>query len=91
MNGICMAYAWNVEYAWGMHGNSSFCQSSRSESQLFATPSHEITSSLQHSGPKTEPRKIPLEQLCFSVFFFRGVYAACTRRLRATYPRSRQY
>ena len=33
-------------------------------------PSHEITSSLQHSGPKTEPRKIPLEQLCFSVFFF---------------------
>ena len=54
-------------------------------------PSHEITSSLQHSGPKTEPKKIPSEQLCFSVVFFRGVYAACTRRLQATYPHSRQY
>ena len=39
-------------------------------------PSHEITSSLQHSGPKTEPRKIPLEQLCFSVFLgsIRGLH-----------------
>ena len=49
----------------------SLCPLAQNPSSLLA-PSHGITGSLQHSAPKTEPRKIPSEQLCFSVVFFSG-------------------
>ena len=64
MHGISMEYAWIC-----MKSLASVCPLAQNLSSLL-TLSHGITSSLQHSVPKTEPKNIPSEQLCFSVFLF---------------------
>ena len=70
-----MEYVWHMHGIWNMLGVCmetlvSVNPLAQNPSSLLP-PSHEITSSLQHSGPKTEPRKI-LEQLCFLCFFLSG-------------------
>ena len=52
-----------------MESLASVCPLAQNLSSLLPL-SHGITSSLQHSVPKTEPKNIPSEQLCFSVVFF---------------------